>query len=179
MNITLKGSEHNKLALIFCINNLSYLNAGCSFLRKLCRAQYTWKTFFNLAQGRVSREAFTHTCSGWHLTLGIGSCPFCIFGSSFSTGTKISMVIFSHRALLAAAGLRSVWRKSWLLWFSCLGSSPALWAKHHGCCTQTLGKSCKSCCCWWLLHSHLHLRQNKDVGWPPMHIYVLSCMGWW
>lgn len=38
MNITLKGSEYNKPALIFCINNLGYLNAGCSFLRKLCRA---------------------------------------------------------------------------------------------------------------------------------------------
>jgi len=52
MNITLKGSEHMKLASIFSINNLSYLNAGCPFLRKLCRAQYTWKTFFNLAPGR-------------------------------------------------------------------------------------------------------------------------------
>lgn len=49
MNVTLKGSEHNKLALIFCTNNLRYQNGRIFFLKKPCGAQYRLKTLFNLS----------------------------------------------------------------------------------------------------------------------------------
>ena len=78
MNVTLKGSEHNKLALIFCTNNLSYQNVRWN------RLGYKWEAGDGRTGvisiignsgtenapvpcrkvDRVSREASTHTLFG-------------------------------------------------------------------------------------------------------------------
>lgn len=163
------------MALIFCINNLSYLNARCLLSGKLYSAQYTWKTFLIWHKGdlskwnrlgskreggsgragvvslmgnkgvkkapvlgqkaeSVSREAVTPTCSGRHLTLGIGSCHLCIFAVIIicNSHEKHTITLFYRVLLVAACGDRgsSFWCSGSAAWAPAL----SLWAKHHSSC---------------------------------------------